>query len=182
VFQETKRTRCSNCGANVALLCCDSCLLTTKDGVNVNFITFLADSGASAHMVHPKSLLSNFNEDMGTVTIGDKTEVKSLGTGTFIGYHLYKDGKEIEVTLHDVLLVPELWVNLFSITRATSNKDCKIICEDKLNIVNTNSEQLHFTRVLSHGAGKLMATEFFTHSELLICFLRKLHMLSYTTS
>jgi hypothetical protein len=73
-------------------------------------------------MVHSKSLLSNFNEDMGTVTIGDKTEVKSLGTGTFIGYHYDKDGKEIEVTLHDVLLVPDVWVNLFSITKATSNK------------------------------------------------------------
>jgi hypothetical protein len=50
----------------------------------VNFNTFIADLGASAHMVHSKSLVSNFNEDMGTVTIGDKIEVKSLGTGTFV--------------------------------------------------------------------------------------------------
>jgi hypothetical protein len=79
-------------------LCFDSCLLTTKDGANLNFKTFIEDSGASAHMVHSKSLLSNFNEDMGTVTIGDKTEFKSLGTGTFIWYHINKGGKEIEVT------------------------------------------------------------------------------------
>jgi hypothetical protein len=102
-----------------------------------------------------------------------KQKSKSLGTGTFIGYHLYKDGKESEVTLHDVLLVPELWVNLFSITRATSNKDCKIICEDNLITVNTNQEQIPFTKVLPHGAGKLMATEFFTHSECANLVLKK---------
>jgi hypothetical protein len=73
-----------NATANVALLCFDSFLHTTKHGSNVNFNTFIANSGASAHMVHSKSLLSNFKEDMGTVTIGDKTELKSLGTGTFI--------------------------------------------------------------------------------------------------
>jgi hypothetical protein len=44
--------------------------------------TFIADSGASAHMVHSKSLLTNFKEKSRMVKIGGNTEVKSLGTGT----------------------------------------------------------------------------------------------------
>jgi Reverse transcriptase (RNA-dependent DNA polymerase)/gag-polypeptide of LTR copia-type len=151
--------------ANVMLLCYDSCMLTTDEASNVTPNTFVADSGASAHMVHSKYLLSNFKEDLGTVKIGDNTEVKSLGTGTFKGYHINKDGQEIEVTLQDVLLVPDLWVNLFSITKATSINHCKVICEDNLITVNTHSEPIHFTKVLPHGAGKIMATEFFTNSE-----------------
>jgi hypothetical protein len=118
--------------------------------------TFIADSGASAHMVHSKSLLTNFQEKSVTVKIGVNTEVKSLGTGTFLGYHLNKEDKSIDLTLHDVLL--DLWVNLFSITKATSAKNCQVICEDNLITVNTNSEQLHFNKALPHGAGKIMAT------------------------
>jgi hypothetical protein len=38
--------------ANVAFLCYESCLLTVSGQENVNINTFIADSGASAHMVH----------------------------------------------------------------------------------------------------------------------------------
>jgi hypothetical protein len=120
--------------AAVALLCYDTCLLTTnKENCNLN--TIIVDSGASAHMVHSKSLLTNFQEKRGTVKIGDNTVVKSLGTGTFMGYHLNKEGKSKDLTLHDELLVPDLWVNLFSITKATSAKSCQVVCED--NLINS---------------------------------------------
>jgi hypothetical protein len=127
--------------------------------------TFIADSGASAHMVHSKSLLTDFIEEEGEVKIGDNTEVKSLGTGTFKGYHVNNTGEQVDVTLNKVLLVPDLWVNLFSITKATSNKDCKVICEDNLITVNTNSHQLHFDKVLPHGHGQIMSTDFLTHTK-----------------
>ena len=173
--QREQGTNSSSATTNVAvaLLCYDSCLLTSNTESNVNSNTFVADSGASAHMVHSKHLLSNFTENEGTVKIGDNTQVESLGTGTFIGYHINAEGKEIEVQLKDVLLVPDLWVNLFSITKATSNKDCKIICEDNLITVNTNSEQIHFNKALPHGAGKIMATELYTYSECANLVLKK---------
>jgi hypothetical protein len=79
-------------------------------------------------MVHSKSLLANFKKDSGKVKIGDSSEVDSEGTGTFKGYHLNKEGKQIDVTLDDVLLVPHLWVNLFSITKARSKPNYKVIC------------------------------------------------------
>jgi hypothetical protein len=85
--------------ANVALLCYDSCLLTTCGGESVNMNTFIADSGASAHMVHSKSLLTDFIEEEGEVKIGENTEVKSLGTGTFKGYHVNNTGEQVDVTL-----------------------------------------------------------------------------------
>ena len=58
--------------ANVALVCTHVCSLTTEDTGKVNSNTFLADSGASCHMVHSKHFLTDFVPDDGTVTIGDK--------------------------------------------------------------------------------------------------------------
>jgi hypothetical protein len=110
--------------ANVSLLCYNSCLLTTCGAENVNMNTFIADLGASAHMIHSKSLLSDFTEEEGEVNIGDNTEVKSLGTGRFKGYHVNNKGEKVDDTINRVVLDPDLWVNLLSITKATSNKDC----------------------------------------------------------
>jgi transposase InsO family protein len=157
----------------VALICYNTCMLTGNIDGNTNSNTFIADSGASAHMVHSKHLLSNFKEELGKVKIGDGAEVDSLGTGTLNGYHMNKDGKQINVSLDDVLLVPSLWVNLFSITRATSKPNCKVVCEDNLITVDTNSEQIHFNKSLPHGEGKIMATELFTHTECASLVLQK---------
>jgi gag-polypeptide of LTR copia-type len=124
----------------VMLLCYDTCMLTSDSDSLVNMNTFIADSGASTHMVHSKHLLKNFQEDLGEVKIGDNTKVESLGKGTFYGYHLNKNGTEVPVILTDVLLVPSLWVNLFSVTKATTDNKAKIICEDNLITVQpTNS-------------------------------------------
>jgi hypothetical protein len=63
------------------------------------------------------------------VQIGCSTKVISFGTGPFMDYCQNKDHKQTEITLHDVLLVPDLWVKIFSITKAMSTKICQVICE-----------------------------------------------------
>jgi hypothetical protein len=60
-------------------------------------------------------------------------------------------------------LVPDLWVNLFSVTKAMENNNSKIICEnDIITIQAKNSEQVQFSTVLPHGDGKILATEIYT--------------------
>jgi hypothetical protein len=61
--------------ADVALICYNTCMLTGDINKDVNYNTFIADSGVSTHMVHSKSLLSNFQKDNGVVKIGDNSEV-----------------------------------------------------------------------------------------------------------
>jgi hypothetical protein len=104
--------------ANVSLTCCNTCMLTGDFNEDVNFNTFIA----STHMVHSKSLLSNFQKKDGVVKIGDNSEVESEGTGTFTGRHLDKYGQQIDVTLHEVLLVPTLWVNFFQSQKQPLNQ------------------------------------------------------------
>jgi hypothetical protein len=60
-------------------------------------------------------------------------------------------------------LVPDLWVNLFSVTKAMENNKSQIICgNDVITAQAKNSEQVHFSKVLPHGDGKILATEFYT--------------------
>lgn len=88
----------------------------------VDFETFgfVADSGASEHMTDKRSILTNFKQiQRGTHTV--------RGVGNT---YLHAEGKgDVEVVnsagknllLKNVLLVPGLGVNLFSISAATSN-------------------------------------------------------------
>jgi hypothetical protein len=48
-----------------------------------------------------------------------------------------------------------------------------VICEDNLIIVNSNEQKLHFTKILPHGKGKIMATELFTYLECARVVLKK---------
>jgi hypothetical protein len=48
-------------------------------------------------------LLTDNQEDIGEVKIGDSTEIESLGNGTFHGYYMNKDGEPITIILIDVL-------------------------------------------------------------------------------
>jgi hypothetical protein len=105
-------------------------------------------------MVHSKSLLTNYQQEIGELKIGDSNEIKSLGKGRFLGYYKNQDGETITVTLNDVPLVPDLWVNLYTITKETSNKDCKVVCKDNLITVHTNNKEIQFNKVLPHGQGK----------------------------
>jgi hypothetical protein len=45
---------------------------------------------------------------------------------------LIKMVKKLKITFTRVLLVPDLWINLFSITQATSKPSTKVIWEDNL--------------------------------------------------
>ena len=57
-----------------------------------------------------------------------------------------------------------MWTNLFSITKATSDKKTKVICEDDLITVKSANKELHFNKVLTHGNGKILSTEFLQNS------------------
>jgi hypothetical protein len=116
-------------------------------------------------MVHSRHMLTDFISKEDSVMNGDNTAIKSLGTGTFKGFHTNQHGDYIEITLTHVLLVPDLWVNLFSITKSTSQKGNRVICENNLIAVHTNTHEIHFDIILNHGNGKILAANFYQDTE-----------------
>jgi hypothetical protein len=114
--------------------------VTNKWSGNVKLNTFSAESGSPAHMIHSTSLLTNYQEDNGEVKIGDYNEIKSLRKGTFNGRYMNNYGGPITITLNDMLVVPDHWVNLFSITEAASNNDFKLVFDDNPIAIHTNNK------------------------------------------
>jgi hypothetical protein len=55
------------------------------------------------------------------IMVGNKNTMSSVSKGHYIGLILQKDGTSVEITLQDVLYIPKLMVNLFSLTKAFEN-------------------------------------------------------------
>lgn len=89
------------------------------------------DSGATSHMCNSQCLFGEFKtltRDL-EVTLGDGHALKATGRGTVILNMNVPNVKKSKCTLHDVLLVPDLAYNLFSVSRATeARKSTKSMC------------------------------------------------------
>ena len=147
-----------NC--DILLSTMDYCNFISVNDDKMSKYSFIADSGASSHMVYDKNLLHNFIQEEGTVKVGDNRKIISKGYGSYSGIHINKFGKKIRVFFKRVLLVPDLWTNLFSITQATSQGNTKVICEENLITVQSGETELHFNKCLTHGKGKVLAADF----------------------
>lgn len=101
------------------------------------------DSGASQHMYKNRNLIVNYRalDIPKQIKIGDGTVIKAIGVGN-VNICAF-NGKEFhDVTLHDVLLVPELEINLFSqgttldkgLSLVSNSESAKII-DYKKNVV-----------------------------------------------
>ena len=88
-----------------------------------NSFKFIVDSGATDHMCNNKSLFINFtpiNNPNSAVTLGDGNTTSPIkGKGT-IAYEVQKN----IIHLHDVLYVPSLNVNLYSVKQHMKVQGC----------------------------------------------------------
>jgi transposase InsO family protein len=80
---------------------------------------WIVDSGASAHMCAEASLFKTYRAlDPTDVTIGDGSTIKAVGVGV-VPLTLKVDGTPVQAELQQVLHVPDLVANLFSVPKAT---------------------------------------------------------------
>ena len=120
---------------------------TNNDECSIWYI----DSGASQHMSCNKSWIKNYNEFSvpESVRLGDNRTVEALGKGS-IWLRVKADGKYIHAELSEVLYVPSLAKNLFSV-RAVVDKNLTVIFKDeKCTILNSNGDVM--------GTGKRMVS------------------------
>ena len=86
---------------------------------------WIIDSGASSHMTHNKDILMNYKEFAvpENVALGDSSVVKALGSGT-VSLMMFLDGNKMKKgTLRNVLYVPKLTCNLFSVRAAVAMRN-----------------------------------------------------------
>lgn len=80
-------------------------------------VTFLLDSGATSHIVSDESLLSSMHESNGEVYFGNNSFETVSGRGTINGSIETSIGV-IQISLEDVLAVPNAKYNILSIPKA----------------------------------------------------------------
>jgi hypothetical protein len=88
---------------------------TTRD-------TFEFDSGATSHMRFSKDGMIDLKPLKTAIKVGNAEDIYSEAIGTFEGLVTQKYGSTFPITLEDVLYIPDLYVNLFSMTRVLKNK------------------------------------------------------------
>ncbi|KAF2889846.1 hypothetical protein ILUMI_16327 [Ignelater luminosus] len=146
---------------NVAFVGLD---LSEMNSVLVDFNddeTWIADSGASEHLSHQKEWFENYYE------FDKPTEIK-IGNGSVINAHgkgkislIAFDGQDYILTeLNDVLYVPDIKFNLFSIgaaldkgyTMMTDNKTCKIIKQNNVYAIGLRINKLYHMQFRHAGS------------------------------
>jgi phage antirepressor YoqD-like protein len=88
------------------------------EGIDSN--TWIADTGASAHMTYNKSGFIDMKEDARQITIGDGSNMAIKQTGKW-QMITDKTGKQQLITLDEVCYVPDLKYNLMSLTKTLKN-------------------------------------------------------------
>ena len=83
---------------------------------------WLIDSGASSHMTKEKHVLTNFQDfdEPENVALGDGRVVKAMGSGCVQMNMLFPGTETKKAVLYNVLYVPKLTCNLFSVRAAVA--------------------------------------------------------------
>lgn len=116
-------------------------------------IPFVMDSGATAHMVSSTSGLTNVKPTSGDVTLADGKKVASIGTGQLDMVAMDVFGMPVPVTLHDVLIVPELNRSLLSVKKIIDKGGSVVIEPDGAFI------EVCDTFITIHKSGQLYEVE-----------------------
>jgi len=87
---------------------------------------WIADSGASCHMCNDLLIMSSVRDTDQKISIGDGSKMQATKKGVVHGKFKKPDGSMGVIVLTNVSYVPDLVVNLFSITEAM-DKGCLII-------------------------------------------------------
>jgi hypothetical protein len=78
---------------------------------------WLGDTGASTHMTNNDDGMFDCKKINSTIRVGDGKSIKATKIGKKRVAVIQKDGTLHPLVLHDCKFVPDLWVNLFSITK-----------------------------------------------------------------
>lgn len=94
---------------------------------------WIADSGASTHMTHSSSHLENYKSVTSSMRVGDHSSLLVIGIG---------DISFGDASFKEVLHVPQLSTNLFSISKATSKGLGIYFDDDVIKVIDCQSLSL----------------------------------------
>ena len=110
--------------------------------ITENSNAWIVDSGASCHMCHNKGMFTNFTnlKKEIEVALGDGRLMKATGIGVIL-LKMRINGNTTEICkLSDVLYVPDLTINLLSVSKVVNAGNVTLFTETGCKIINRNQQ------------------------------------------
>jgi hypothetical protein len=120
--------------------------------------TWLGDTAASTHMGNSDEGLTDVVEIKQTIMIGNGKTLMATKMGTLHRTVFQEDGSSLDIELKDYKYVPDLHVNLFSITKSLS-QGWKLSNDGVMIILKQKGVSLRFDKVFQTDNGKVVGVE-----------------------
>ena len=129
-----------------------------NDNKNKNNKIWIADTGASSHIVNSLDGMTDLKKKDGGIQVGNGDMAKVHYIGTYHGYITNNKEEKQKIVLTDVLVSFEIIENLFSLTKALKN-GAGLINEGEVIGIKKNNTILKFDKRITSGNGYLMGCE-----------------------
>ena len=121
--------------------------------------TFIADSGATTHMRNSEHGMFDMVDHIVDIKVGNSQTMVSTKKGKFKGLAIQKNGQTKDLVLSDVLVVPALWVNLLSITKAIKHPNVELGSKRGLITLTMGEDRITFDKEINNGSGRLLGLD-----------------------
>ncbi len=133
---------------------------TTTGPSSLTINTFIADSGASCHMRNSTAGMYDLEDHVQMITVGNSESMLSKYKGKYRGTIIQQDGTYMDLVLTDVLYIPDLWLNLISLTRAIKQPGISLSSKGELlSLKFGKQEEMIFDKIYTTGSGQLLGVE-----------------------
>ena len=135
----------------------DEMVLMTDGNQNIfhNF-TWIADSGATTHMTNSLEGMYELMDTNVSVSVGDGRKMRTVKTGKWRGTAVDSEGTRKQITLSNVSYIPDLMVNLFSLT-AVMDKGFQVDGNSKGITVQKQEWKMRFDKRIGTPKGHVFA-------------------------
>ena len=130
-----------------------------RNKYNLSKDTFIMDSGATSHMRFSLDGMKNLRKWRLPVKVGNAADMYSEQIGSYHGKIIHKDGSTYDIILDDVLYIPDLYINLFSLTKVLNNPNVDLKKEKNTIALTYYKHKIIFDRVINIGNGKLLGVD-----------------------
>ena len=141
--------------------------LAFRSGQNVSGYDssiWLGDTGASCHMTNSTDGLVNLVPQQSWIVFGNGQRLASTHIGELVGIAEQKNGEQKQIRLKNVKLVPELYVNLFSLSAALKEGCVLQGSADEL-IIKKGRKSYTFDQKIKSGKGYIFGIKIMGTSE-----------------
>jgi hypothetical protein len=147
VFQEKNAEGISNDQVAVMFMVNEHGFLTKGTRHTFTNNTFIDDSGATCHMRSSLEDVFDLKPYVIDIMVDDKETVSSVSKGHYKGLVLQKDDTSVDINLQDALYMPQMMVNLFSLTKAIEPSGVAQSSKGQIISLTVGSTEICFDKI-----------------------------------